>query len=118
MTSNPEAIQFLHTDTYWCRKQTSSFLYQIFLMRSAVLKNAQLISKPGLIMQAEADKSVVSEASHNLYEKLANNDKRWKTFPGYEHDSEFEADRTLLDDEVVTWITEHIKELIASRVTQ
>ena len=118
MTTNPEAIQFLQSDTYWCRKQTSSFLYQIFLMRSAALKNAQLISKPGLIMQAEADKAVVSEASHNLYEKLANNDKRWKTFPGYEHDSEFEADRTLLDDEVVTWITEHIRDLTASRVTQ
>jgi alpha-beta hydrolase superfamily lysophospholipase len=118
MTTNPEAIQLLHTDTYWCRKQTSSFLYQLFLMRAAVLKNAKLISKPGLIMQAEADKAVVSEASHNLYEKLANNDKRWKTFPGYGHDSEFEADRTLLDDEVVTWITERIRELTASRVTQ
>jgi alpha-beta hydrolase superfamily lysophospholipase len=69
-------------------------------------------------MQAEADKAVVSEASHNLYEKLANNDKRWKTFPGYEHDSEFEADRSLLDDEVVTWITEHLRELTASRAAQ
>lgn len=118
MTTNPEAIQLLKTDPYWCRKQTSSFLFQILLMRSAALKNAKLISKPGLVMQAEADKSVVSEASHNLYEKLASNDKTWKTFPGYAHDSEFEADRTLLDNEVVTWITEHMRELTVSRVAQ
>lgn len=118
MTTNPEAIQLLNTDPYWRRKQTSSFLFQILLMRSAALKNAKLISKPGLVMQAEADKSVVSEASHNLFEKLANNDKRWKTFPGYGHDSEFEADRTLLDYEVITWITEHIRELTASHIPQ
>ena len=118
MTTNPQAIQLLHTDTYWCRKQTSTFLYQLFLMRSAVLKNAKLISIPGLIMQAEADKAVVFEASHNLYEKLASRNKSWKTFPGYEHDSEFEADRTLLDNEVVTWIAEHIRESTASRVAK
>ena len=118
MTTNPQAIQLLHTDTYWCRKQTSSFLYQLFLMRSAVLKNAKLINIPGLVMQAEADKAVVFEASHNLYEKLASRNKSWKTFPGYEHDSEFEADRTLLDNEVVTWIAEHIRESTASRVAK
>jgi alpha-beta hydrolase superfamily lysophospholipase len=118
MTTHPEAIQMLHTDTYWCRKQTSSFLYQLFLMRSAVLKNAKLISIPGLVMQAEADKAVVFEASHKLYEKLASNNKRWKTFPGYEHDSEFEADRTMLDNEVVTWIAEHIRQLPVSRVAE
>ena len=118
MTTNPEAIQMLNADTYWCRKQTASFLFQIFLMRSAALKNAKLISKHGLVMQAEADKSVVFEASHNLYEKLASNDKMWKTFPGYAHDSEFEADRTLLDNEIVTWIAEHIRELSVSRVAQ
>jgi alpha-beta hydrolase superfamily lysophospholipase len=118
MTANPEAIQLLHTDPYWCRKQTTSFLYQLFLMRSAVLKNAKLISKPALVMQAEADKAVVSEASHNLYEKLASKNKRWTTFPGYEHDSEFEADRSMLDNEVVTWIAEHIKELSVSRMAQ
>ncbi len=116
MTTNPQAVQLLQSDTYWCRKQTSSFLYQIFLMRSAVLKNARLISKPGLVMQAEADKAVVSEASHSLYENLVSNDKTWKTFANYAHDSEFEADRTLLDNEVVTWITEHIRELSVSRV--
>ena len=69
-------------------------------------------------MQAEADKAVVFESSHNLYEKLASRNKSWKTFPGYEHDSEFEADRTLLDNEVVTWIAEHIRESSVSRVAQ
>ena len=118
MTANLEAKQLLQNDTYWRRKQTSSFLYQLFLMRSAALKKAKLISKPGLVMQAESDKAVVSEASHKLYETLANNDKTWKTFPGYAHDSEFEADRTLLDNEVVTWITEHIRVLSVSRVAQ
>ncbi len=118
MTTNPEAVQLLDTDIYWYREQTASFLFQIFLMRSAALKKAKLISKPGLVMQAEADKAVVSEASHNLYDTLANNNKTWKTFPGYAHDSEFEADRTLLDNEVVTWITERIRELSVSRVAQ
>jgi len=65
-------------------------------------------------MQAESDKVVVSEASHNLYNALAVKDKIWKTFPGYEHDSEFEADRSLLDNEVVSWIIEHVKKLTAS----
>ena len=118
MTTNPEAIQMLNADTYWRRKQTASFLYQISLMRSAVLKKAKLITKPGLVMQAEADKSVVPEASHHLFETLASNDKTWKTFPGYAHDSEFEADRTLLDNEVVIWVTEHIRESSVSRVVQ
>ena len=116
MTANSEAIQMLQTDTYWVRKQTSSLLYQIFLMRSAMLKMQKLINKPGLVMQAESDKSVVAEASHSLYNTLVNNDKIWKTFPRYEHDSEFEADRTLLDNEIVSWITEHVKELTASRI--
>ena len=87
-------------------------------MRLAVLKKAKLISKPGLVMQAEADKSVVPEASHTLYDTLASNDKTWKTFPGYAHDSEFEADRSLLDNEVVTWITERMREYTASSVVQ
>jgi alpha-beta hydrolase superfamily lysophospholipase len=118
MTTNPEAIQLLHNDTYWCRNQTSSFLYQIFLMRSAVLKNAKLIRKPALVKQAEEDKAVVSEASHKLYKMLASNNKRWKTFPGYEHDSEFEADRTMLDNEIITWVAEHVRQSSVSRVAQ
>ena len=118
MTTNPEAIQMLNADTYWCRKQTASFLFQIFRMRLAALKMAKLITKPGLVMQAEADKSVVNEASHNLYETLSSKDKTWKTFPGYAHDSEFEADRSLLDNEIVTWIHEHAIQITGSKVAQ
>jgi alpha-beta hydrolase superfamily lysophospholipase len=111
MTTNPEAIQMLQTDSYWCCKQTSSFLYQIFLMRSALLKKAKLINKPGLVMQAESDKAVLSVGSRKLFDTLTSNDKIWKTFTGYEHDSEFEADRSLLDNEIASWITEHIRAL-------
>ena len=118
MTTNPEAIQVLNADTYWCRKQTASFLFQIFRMRLAALKTAKLITKPGLVMQAEADKSVVIEASHNLYETLSSKNKMWKTLPGYTHDSEFEADRSLLDNEVVTWIREYMVQNPGEKVTQ
>lgn len=118
MTTNPEAIQMLNADIYWRRKQTASFLFQLFLMRLAALKKAKLITKTGLVMQAEADKSVVQEASHNLYQTLASKDKTWKTLPGYAHDSEFEAHRSLLDNEVVTWIYEHVVQVAASKVTQ
>ncbi len=118
MTTNPEAIQMLDADSYWRRKQTASFLFQIFLMRLAVLKKAKLITNPALVMQAEADKAVVHEASHNLYETLASTDKTWKTYPGYAHDSEFEADRSLLDNEVVTWIAEHAIQISGSKVPQ
>jgi alpha-beta hydrolase superfamily lysophospholipase len=69
-------------------------------------------------MQAESDEAVISEASHNLYNALAVKDKIWKTFPGYEHDSEFEADRSLLDNEVVSWITEHMRELSISKIAR
>jgi esterase/lipase len=118
MTTNPEAIQMLNADTYWCRKQTASFLFQIFRMRLATLKKAKLITKPGLVMQTEADKSVVNEASYNLYGTLTSKDKTWKTFPGYAHDSELEADRSLLDNEVVTWIREYVVQIPGGKVTQ
>jgi hypothetical protein len=45
-------------------------------------------------------------------------DKTWKTFPGYAHDSEFEADRSLLDNEVVTWICEYVVQIAGAKVTQ
>jgi alpha-beta hydrolase superfamily lysophospholipase len=118
MTTNPEAIRMLNADTYWRSKQTASFLFQIFRMRLAALKKAKLIIKPGLVMQAKADKSVVNEASHNLYETLASKVKLWQTFPGYAHDSEFEADRSLLDNEVVTWIREYVVQIPGAKVTQ
>jgi alpha-beta hydrolase superfamily lysophospholipase len=118
MTTNPEAIQMLDADPYWRRKQTASFLFQIFLMRQAALKKAKHITNPALVMQAEADKAVVHEASHNLYGTLASADKTWKTYPGYAHDSEFEADRSLMDNDVVTWISEHSIHVASSKVAQ
>ena len=61
---------------------------------------------PALVMQAEADKSVVIGTNRKFYEALVSSDKTWKTYPGYAHDSEFENDRSQLDDDVVTWIRE------------
>jgi alpha-beta hydrolase superfamily lysophospholipase len=115
MTANPEAVQMLNADTFWRRKETASFLFQIFLMRSAFLNKAKNISIPALVIQAEADKSVVPESSHKLYEALASKDKTWKTLPNYEHDSEFEQDRSLLDNTVAAWIGEHAT--LASKAT-
>ncbi len=59
MTTNADAIRMLQADPFWRRKETASFLFQIFLMRLAILKRASTITIPALVMQAEADKSVV-----------------------------------------------------------
>jgi alpha-beta hydrolase superfamily lysophospholipase len=107
MTSNLEAVRMLDADPFWLLKETASFLFQIFIMRSAVLDKAKQITIPALVIQAERDKSVVPEASHKLYETLASKDKTWKTLPNYEHDSEFEQDRSLLDNAIASWIDEH-----------
>ncbi len=115
MTTNPEAVRMLDADTFWRKEETASFLFQIFLMRSGLLDKAKHITLPALVIQAEGDKSVVPEASHKLYETLASKDKMWKTLPNYEHDSEFEQDRSLLDNAIATWIDEHAA--IASKAT-
>jgi alpha-beta hydrolase superfamily lysophospholipase len=115
MTTNPEAVQMLNADTFWRRKETASFLFQIFLMRSAFLDKAKHVTVPTLVIQAEADKSVVPAATQKLYESLVSKDKMWKTLPTYEHDSEFEQDRSLLDKTVAAWIYEHAA--IASKAT-
>ncbi len=107
MTTNPEAVQMLQADSFWGRKETASFLFQIFLMRSALLDKAKLIAIPAIVIQAEGDKFVVPQASHKLYETLTSKDKTWKTLPNYEHDSEFEQERSLLDNTVVAWIGLH-----------
>ena len=107
MTTNSEAIQMLNADSFWRLKETASFLFQIFMMRSAMLDRAKHITISALVIQAENDKSIVPEASHKLYEALASKDKTWKTLPNYEHDSEFEQDRSLLDNTVAAWVAEH-----------
>ena len=106
MTTNPEAIQMLQEDPFWGRKQTAAFLFQMVLMRLAAFLKARRISMPALVMQAEADKSVVIGTNRKFYEALVSSDKTWKSYPGYAHDSEFENDRSQLDDDVVTWIRE------------
>jgi len=58
------------------------------------------------VQRGQADKYVVIETNRKFYEALASSDNTWKTYPGYAHDSEFEHDRSQLDDDVVTWIHE------------
>jgi alpha-beta hydrolase superfamily lysophospholipase len=107
MTANPEAIQMLQGDTYWRRSQTAAFLVQILQMRLAVMKLAPRITLPTLVLQAEEDRSILATASHKFYAALASRDKTWKSYPNYHHDSEFEADRSLLDNDLVSWIAAH-----------
>jgi len=107
MTANSEAIQMLQADPLWQRTQTATFLFQIFQMRSAVLKQAKNITIPALVMQAEEDKAILPEAAHKFYETLASSDKTWKTCAGYWHDSEFESDRSQMDAELAAWINQH-----------
>jgi alpha-beta hydrolase superfamily lysophospholipase len=82
-------------------------MFQVLLMRSAVLKRAKQITIPALVMQAQEDKAVLLEASRKLYYALASSDKTWKTYPNYAHDSQFEADRSQMDDDIAGWIREH-----------
>ncbi len=110
MTTNPEAIQMLQADTFWRRTQTASFLIQILQMRQAVVRQAKSITLPVLIMQVEEDKSVVPAATRKFYDALASSDKTWKSYPNYSHDTEFEADRSLLDNDIVDWVHTHVKE--------
>ncbi len=107
MTTNAEAIQMLQADPYWRRKQTSTFLVQMLRMRMATLKLARQITIPVLVLQAEADKAVLAEGTRKLYKALASSDKTWKSYPDYAHDSEFEADRSLMDEDIMAWIRKH-----------
>jgi len=107
MTTNEEAVQMLQADSIWQRTQTSSFMFQVLLMRSVILKQARQITIPALVMQAEDDKAVLLEGSRKLYESLESSDKTWKTYAGYDHDSQFEEDRSQMDNDLVAWICEH-----------
>lgn len=104
MTTNPEAIQMLQTDPFWVHEQTATFLFQLFLMRLAMFNKAKSITIPALVMQAEADKAVLIDQSLKFFETLASKDKTCKTYPGYDHDCEFQKDRSLLDNDLVNWI--------------
>ena len=84
-------------------------------MRLAAPRKAKSIAIPAFIMQAELDKSVVAKAAYQVYESLTISDKKWKTYPGYAHDSEFEHDRSLLDIYIASWIQQH--STTASRIS-
>jgi alpha-beta hydrolase superfamily lysophospholipase len=104
MTTNPEAIKLLIADPYWVRAESASFLWQITLMRSKALSLAQRITLPALFLQAGRDRSVVVSASEEAFKQLGSADKTWKEYPTYAHDSEFEADRRAMDDDIAWWI--------------
>lgn len=107
MTTNPEALAMLETDSYWQRTQTASFLVQLLRMRLGLFKQARKVSLPILMMQAENDQSVLIPASRMLYTALGSSDKTWNTYPNYQHDSQFEVDRSQMDNDVVAWIRAH-----------
>ena len=104
ITTNVEAAAMLEADPRWVRAETASFFVQILLMRQAMLKMARRITIPALVMQAEDDRSVIPAASRKFYDALASQDKTWKSYPGYDHDSEFQADRSQLDDDIAAWM--------------
>ena len=104
MTTNPEAISMLENDPYWRRELSANFWLEILRLRLQVLKLAPRIILPALVLQAELDKSVIPQASRKLYEALASQDKTWKLYPNYAHDTELEAERAQLDQDIVEWI--------------
>jgi alpha-beta hydrolase superfamily lysophospholipase len=108
MTTNPEAVRMLEADTYWVRSESASFFYQIGLrMRTAALRQARAVHVPALVVQCESDLSVIPAASRRAYEALGSQDKTWKTYPGFAHDCEFEANRSVLDHDIAQWVLRH-----------
>jgi len=107
MTTRQEAIEMLHADLYWRHKQTGSFLFQILLMRMAVLKLAKQITLPVLVMQAGQDKAVLASGTRKLYDALASSDKTWKGYAEFSHDSEFEEEHSRIDSDIAEWIGKH-----------
>ena len=108
MTTRQEAIEMLNADTYWRRKQTASFLFQLLLMRMAILKLAKQITLPVLVMQAGQDKAVLISGTRKLSSALASNDKTWKGYEEFWHDSEFEEEHSRMDSDIAEWIGRHI----------
>lgn len=107
MTTNREAVRMLEEDPYWVRELSAAFLVQILRMRLETLKKAKRVIIPALVLQAQGDKVVVIAATHTFYEALKSRDKELKTYPDWYHDTEFEADRALLDNNIVRWIEAH-----------
>jgi alpha-beta hydrolase superfamily lysophospholipase len=109
MTTNPAAVRLLHEDPYWVRGRSASFLYQIALrLKGQALARAREVRAPALVIQGEADRTVVLAATRRCFETLGSPDKTFTVLPGYEHDAEFQSDRTALDDEIAGWIARHV----------
>ena len=107
MTDNSEAAKMLQSDPYWTYERTKGFYWQINQMRMQVLARARQITIPVFVMQASDDKAVVAAASRKAYDTMPSRDKTWKEYPDYEHDSEFEIDRSAMDGDIAAWIKEH-----------
>lgn len=108
MTVNADAAKLLEADPYWVREESASFFWQVTLMRNGVLKQAQQVRLPSLVLQAGQDKSVVASASREAFRRLGSADKTWKDYPTYAHDSEFEPDRSAMDDDIAAWMRAHV----------
>jgi alpha-beta hydrolase superfamily lysophospholipase len=107
MTTNPEAVKMLNADPTWVRAESAAFFWQILQMRNKMPGLLPRIQLPVLVLQAGQDKSVVASASEDAYRRFGGTDKTWKTYPSYAHDSELEADRSALDNDIADWINAH-----------
>ena len=107
MTANPEAARMLDADPQWVRAQTSTFLVQIMRMRLAAIQQAKKITIPALVLQAAGDKVIVIAATQTFYQALGSSDKTLSSYPNWYHDTQFEDERTALDDDIARWIHAH-----------
>ena len=107
MTTNPEAARFLQEDTYWVNQRTKGFYWQLTQMRGQTLARAAKITIPALVLQADDDLAVTIPGTRKAYERLASADKTYINYPDFDHDSEFQAERTRLDDDITAWIKQH-----------
>jgi alpha-beta hydrolase superfamily lysophospholipase len=107
MTTNPEADKLLREDTYWVNMRTKAFYWQITQMRGQTLRRAKNITIPTLVLQADNDLAVTIPGTRKVYATIPSADKTYTNYPNYDHDSEFQPDRTRLDDDIVTWVKAH-----------
>ncbi len=106
MTTNPEAVRLLEADQYWQREETMTMLLQTLLMRQSIPALAKNIHIPALFLQAEADTVIVPAVNKKFYDALSG-PKEWKSYPTYEHDSEFHPDRSAMDNDIIAWLKAH-----------
>ncbi len=107
MTTNPEADRLLRADPYWVRERTKGFYWQITRMRNKTLALAGKITCPTLFLQADNDLAVVPTATRKAFDRIPSTDKTYRTYPGYDHDSEFQPDRSAMDADIAGWIKQH-----------